>query len=44
MPAAGSSCMRDHFERRLVERVLIGVFLALALLVGPAIAYLTDRG
>jgi hypothetical protein len=36
--------MHDHFERQLVERVLIGVFLALALLVGPAIAYLTDRG
>lgn len=36
--------MHDHFERQIVERLLIGVFLALALLVGPAIAYLMDRG
>jgi hypothetical protein len=33
--------MNDHFERTLLERLLIGAFLVLALLAGPALALAT---
>ena len=33
--------MNDHFERTLVERLLVGAFLILALLAGPALAFAT---
>jgi hypothetical protein len=33
--------MNDHFERNLLERLLVGVFLLLGLLAGPALALAT---
>jgi hypothetical protein len=33
--------MHDDFERNLLERILVGAFLLLALLVGPALALAT---
>jgi hypothetical protein len=33
--------MNDHFERNLLERLLVGAFLLLGLLAGPALALAT---